>query len=61
MRREGIDFEHRNWVRSNWFVPELIDAQFREFPPDTLMQRLGVQCLGFAVLHIVDVKVEPIV
>ena len=37
VRSEHIDLKHGGRVRPNRLIPELIDAQLGEFPPDPLV------------------------
>lgn len=38
-------------MRTNGFIPDLVNAKFREFVTDTTPEAVGEGCLGFGVLR----------
>jgi len=61
VRVEGIDFEHRNWMRADRFIPESVYPQLRELPPNALMQLLGKLGLCGCRLHVINVEIKSII
>lgn len=56
--REEIDFKHPHWVRAYGLIPDLVDAQFREFVTYTRPQLFGILELRGVGLEEIDVDVE---
>ena len=49
-RGEEVDLEHANRMRTEWPVPNAVDAQFWEFMADAGPQFVGECALGFVFL-----------
>ena len=49
-RGEDFDFEHGDWMGTNWSVPYLIDGEFGEFIADPGPQLVGEDGLRFVLL-----------
>lgn len=49
-RCEDVDLEHGNRMRTDWFVPDTVNAEFWEFMADAGPQLVGESRLGFVFL-----------
>ncbi len=48
-----VDLEHANRMRTNWFVPHAVDAEFWEFKADAGPQLVGKGGLSFIFLWLI--------
>ncbi len=56
--REYVHLEHAHRMRTDRFVPDAVDTEFGELPPDTLVECSGESQLGRVGLKAVDVDVK---